>query len=232
MLQRSATCVTSAALIKKKFERTWPDGVPTEICDFKIAAMPLGLLRVLMIATQAQNDEFDSELHNKLKRRGLKLSSGPDCAGPMFLLYERLGGFWVEAGVADLIDKGDVRVKQGVEIARFTESSVVFTDGTELEVDSIIFATGYHNIRTSMKKIFGDEIINQTQEVWGLDEEYELKGCYRPSGHPGLWFAGGDFFHSRYMSKQLGLLIKAEELGLKNSFKNPSSISARLDNSK
>lgn len=71
-----------------------------------------------------------------------------------------------------------------------------------------------------MKKIFGDEVINQTQEVWGLDEEYELKGCYRPSGHPGvravsegppksltfvfqLWFAGGDFFHSRYMSKQL-----------------------------
>lgn len=92
MLQRSATCVTSAALIKKKFERTWPEGVPTDICDFKIAAMPLGLLRVLMIATQAQNDEFDSELHNKLKRRGLKLSSGPDCAGPMFLLYERLGG--------------------------------------------------------------------------------------------------------------------------------------------
>lgn len=46
----------------------------------------------------------------------------------------------MEAGVADLIDKGDVRVKQGVEIARFTESTVLFTDGTELEVDSVIFA--------------------------------------------------------------------------------------------
>lgn len=46
----------------------------------------------------------------------------------------------MEAGVADLIDKGDVRVKQGVEIARFTESSVRFTDGTDIEVDSVIFA--------------------------------------------------------------------------------------------
>lgn len=37
-----------------------------------------------------------------------------------------------------------------------------------------------------MKRLFGDEIINQTEEVWGLDEEGELKGCYCPSGHPGV----------------------------------------------
>lgn len=37
-----------------------------------------------------------------------------------------------------------------------------------------------------MKKIFGNEIINRTHEVWGLDEEGELRGCYRPSGQPGV----------------------------------------------
>lgn len=37
-----------------------------------------------------------------------------------------------------------------------------------------------------MRKLFGDETIDRTSEAWGLDEEGELRGCYRPSGHPGV----------------------------------------------
>lgn len=37
-----------------------------------------------------------------------------------------------------------------------------------------------------MAKLFGSDVIGQTQEVWGLDGEGELRGCYRPSGHPGV----------------------------------------------
>ena len=48
------------------------------------------------------------------------------------------------------------------------------------------FSTGYRNIRPSMKSIFGSETIDRTTEVWGLDSESELRGCYRPSGHPGV----------------------------------------------
>ena len=41
----------------------------------------------------------------------------------------------------------------------------------------------------------GDEIIEKTGPVYGLDEEGELRGSYRPSGHPGVsivhgWLSG------------------------------------------
>jgi hypothetical protein len=34
--------------------------------------------------------------------------------------------------------------------------------------------------------LFGKEVIAKTTRPWGLDEEGELKGSYRPSGHPGV----------------------------------------------
>lgn len=46
--------------------------------------------------------------------------------------------------------------------------------------------TGYANIRESSRKIFGDETIDRTCRVYGLDEEGELRGSYRPTGHPGV----------------------------------------------
>jgi hypothetical protein len=71
-----------------------------------------------------------------------------------------------------------------------------------------------------MRSLFGDEVIDQTSVVWGTDDEGELNGSYRPSGHPGvravyssslqtqledrqLWFAPGDFGTSRFYTKQL-----------------------------
>jgi hypothetical protein len=46
----------------------------------------------------------------------------------------------LNVGVADLIRSGKVKIKQGVEIARFTENSAVFTDGSSLEIDAVVFA--------------------------------------------------------------------------------------------
>lgn len=39
-----------------------------------------------------------------------------------------------------MIATGRVKVKSGVEIARFTEHGVVFTDGSELAADLVVFA--------------------------------------------------------------------------------------------
>ena len=37
-----------------------------------------------------------------------------------------------------------------------------------------------------MRETFGNAVIDRTGEVWGLDDEGELRGCYRPSGQPGV----------------------------------------------
>lgn len=36
-----------------------------------------------------------------------------------------------------------------------------------------------------MKKLFGEEI-DKTSPVGGMDEEGEMEGAYRPTGHPGV----------------------------------------------
>ena len=46
----------------------------------------------------------------------------------------------IDVGVTKLIGPGEVKIKQGVEIKRFTETSVIFTDDSELEADVVIWA--------------------------------------------------------------------------------------------
>ena len=41
-------------------------------------------------------------------------------------------------------------------------------------------------MRDTAKKIFGEDVVNQTVDTIGLDKEYELLGHYRPSGYHGV----------------------------------------------
>ena len=50
----------------------------------------------------------------------------------------------VDKGGANLIASGDIKVKQGSEPVGYTENAVQFSDGTELEADSVIFAYASH----------------------------------------------------------------------------------------
>ncbi|KAJ7683420.1 FAD/NAD-P-binding domain-containing protein [Mycena rosella] len=214
MVQRSSTCVISAANVRVQAEQLWPESTPTDVADFKLNAMPLLLLKRVLSAHEAEAWEAEKETHKGLREAGLKLNMGSDGSGPYPLMFERFGGFWLDVGCAKLIRDGKVKVKQGVEAARFTEDSLVFTDGSSLPADVVIYATSYQSIRDNMRTLFSDRVIDQTSPLWGIDGEGEVRGCYRASGHPGLWFAAGNFAVSRFYSKQMVLEIKAIELGL------------------
>ncbi|KAJ6522510.1 FAD/NAD-P-binding domain-containing protein [Mycena vulgaris] len=214
MLQRSSTCVVSVDTTARLLSQLWFPNVPTDVADFKSQAVPFLLTREIGKATTEHMWSQEEETHRGLREAGLKLNMGTDGSGVYPLGYERFGGYWFDVGVAEFIRTGKVKIKQGVEIARFTENYAVFTDGSSLGIDAVVFATSYENIRDTMRGLFGDAVIDQTSTVWGVDEEGEINGCYGPSGHPGLWYAGGGFEASRFYSKQLALEIKAIELGL------------------
>ena len=46
----------------------------------------------------------------------------------------------VDVGVVPLILDGKVKIKNGVEVEKFTPNGVVFTDGSEQEADVVVFA--------------------------------------------------------------------------------------------
>lgn len=175
MLQRSETVVISAELKAKEYDAVWPEDVPTDVNDLKVAATPLGLLKKLSISTKDQTNEYDRKMREGLQRNGLRLSDGPDGSGHKLLIFERLGGrllqpraCWmlidylqvivrrtskhlcqsmfllnilgIDVGLADMISAGKVKIKSGVEIESFRKDGVRFADGSELQVDAVIFA--------------------------------------------------------------------------------------------
>ena len=77
-----------------------------------------------------------------------------------------------------------------------------------------MLATGYEDMRETARRRLGDEVADRCTPVWGLDEEGELRTIWRDSGHPGLWFMGGNLHLCRFFSRYLALRLKALETGL------------------
>ncbi|KAJ6606230.1 FAD/NAD-P-binding domain-containing protein [Mycena vulgaris] len=183
MVQRSATWVISCSSARTLMERMYPEELEVDVCDLMAMARPLELMRRFDKETEAQAMEEEKETHRGLREAGFKIVSGKSF---FLLFYEKHSG--LDVGCAELIRSGKVKVKQGVEIAQFNEDSAV---------------TSYESICDTMRGVFGDSTMDQVGPVWGVDTEGELRGCYRPTGHPGLWFAVGEFYQSRAFSKQL-----------------------------
>ncbi|THG93708.1 hypothetical protein EW026_g7600 [Hermanssonia centrifuga] len=132
MVQRSSTCVISRDSTVRNLSATWPQGVPVEVGDFKIASFPLGYLRKMAIQHQDKAWAQEKELHDKLKKGGVKVHLGSEGQGPHLLVFERGGGYWLDKGAADLIASGEIKVKQGFEPKAFTETGILLTDGSVL----------------------------------------------------------------------------------------------------
>ncbi|KIP12209.1 hypothetical protein PHLGIDRAFT_508046 [Phlebiopsis gigantea 11061_1 CR5-6] len=213
MVQRGATCVVSRESIRRTVMQLWPLHVPIGTSDFKAASMPLGLIREMNIENQERQWEDEAELHAKLRKAGVKLWLGSEGQGQLIVAADNLFTGY-DHGAADLMASGRIRVKQGAEPTAYSSTGLIMSDGTTLTADTVIFATGYTTMRDTAKAIFGEDLVNQTVDCMGLDNEYELLGHYRPSGHPGLWYAPGQFSLARFMSKQLAIQIKAIQIGI------------------
>lgn len=70
-------------------------------------------------------------------------------------------------------------------------------------------------MRDAVRPIVGEEVTERLGDVWGLDEEGEVRGAYRYSGQEGLWFAVGGFRESRFFSRLLAMRIAAAEHGIR-----------------
>ncbi|OJJ07342.1 hypothetical protein ASPVEDRAFT_177891 [Aspergillus versicolor CBS 583.65] len=215
MVQRSTTCVISSEAITDIGLKGLYDeqGPPTEDADLWFWAMPAELLKTQQIGVTAIQNDYDREKITGLEKAGFRVDNGPNGAGLLLKYFQRGGGYYIDVGASQLIIDGHIKVKQGVEISQVLAHGLRFADGTELQADEVILATGYQNMRTQTRRLFGDETADSVGDVWGFDENSEMRGIWRPSGHRGLWFMGGNLAVSRYYSRILGLQIKAAELG-------------------
>ncbi|OJJ46857.1 hypothetical protein ASPZODRAFT_65690 [Penicilliopsis zonata CBS 506.65] len=216
MVQRSSTCVVTGKFITEIGMKALygEDGPPTEDADVYLWGIPTELYKAQQLKVSGVQAQHDAEILHRLEEAGFKVDSGPDDAGLMFKYLQRGGGYYIDVGASQLIADGKIKVKHGQEIEAITPTGLLFADGSTLEADEIVCATGYQNMRTQSRLIFGDAVADRVGDVWGFDEEGEMRSIWRKSGHPGFWFMGGNLALCRYYSRILALQIAAVEAGL------------------
>jgi putative flavoprotein involved in K+ transport len=211
MIQRSPIYVLSqkrGRAVQSKGSPYAQDGPPTELADLMTLSMPILLSLELSRDVTRAVAEADKEMIEGLKARGFLIDDGIEAGGTLGLAYRRGGGFMLDVGSTDLIIDGTIKIATG-SVQRLTPKGVLLDDGNQVDADVVVLATGYKNMRESARKILGDAVANRFGEVWGLDDEGEVRNMWRPSGHPGLWFTGGALVHSRIFSRYLALQIAA-----------------------
>lgn len=115
-----------------------------------------------------------------------------------------------------MIIDGKISIKSSVQPTGFNGSDLLLSDGSALHADLVVFATGYakNDLREYTRALLGPDEAQYVTGTGSWDEEREISGLWRPSGHAGLWFAGGDLFAARFYSQLLAFQIKAREEGL------------------
>ncbi|KAK0117991.1 hypothetical protein ONS95_012302 [Cadophora gregata] len=212
MIQRSKTYVLPIEHYLKISKLTYNATIPTAIADRSSQTQPIAILDLISQVALHTSARQEPERFDALERAGFKLDrwgSIQQC------LYARAGGHYIDVGGSEMIAKGLIRMKSDALPCRYLKNGLEFNDGTHLNADVIVFATGFDvNMRYLVKEIFGDDVAELMGDYWGLDREGELKGAFRPCGHPAMWYHGGTIGHARYYSRFLALQIKAKSLGM------------------
>lgn len=178
MIQRRGTYVISAKTgLFMLHEGLYDEGGPlTEDADVYGQSLPTPVQFALNVdgtnrIAAAEKDNLDG-----LKRAGFKVDFGEDGSGIFRKYITRGGGYYIDVGCSQLIIDGKIKLRQSPNgIKEFEPHALVLADGTKLEADIVVLTTGYDNMVTSARKIFGDKVADRCNDVWDLDEEVEIK---------------------------------------------------------
>jgi putative flavoprotein involved in K+ transport len=213
IIQNGPTLVVSLKEAQSTYA-LYDEEISFEDCDLIAVSSPYPIYERSHQQITRKNAEADRALLEGLKKRGFKLTSGPDGCGWQILYQNRGGGYYFDAGCSQMVVDGRVGLIQFDDIERFCAEGAKMKDGTIRHADLIVLATGYTGQKEAVRGILGDRITDRIGPVWGFDEEGELAGMWRPTGQAGLWFLAGGLAQCRIFSKVLALQIKARELGI------------------
>jgi len=229
MIQRSSTHIApSESLMELALgglysEQAVKSGIDHHKADLIFASVPYKIMHSFHIPVYEEMKKRDADLYARLEQAGFMLDFGVDGSG-LFMKYLRRGsGYYIDVGASELVADGRVKLKSGVNIVKINSKSVVLSDGTELEADLIIYATGYGSMNQWLADLISPEVADKLGKVWGLGSdtpkdpgpwEGELRNMWKPTQVPHLWVQGGNLHQNRHYSQFMGLQLKARYEGL------------------
>lgn len=204
MVQRSPTYVVPAEHYKQILDKAYNSDVPTRLADRMSFSGPAALSRIMGRNSLHGQAALEPERFDALEKVGFLLDRDGDM---MYQLLQRFGGHYMDVGTSKKISTGQVchlihsaigmvllvealtwstgkiKVKSNSLPVSWVEDGLVCQNNDHLKADVVVFATGFLcDLRLMVADLFGQEVANQVEEFWGLDEEGELKGAFKPSG--------------------------------------------------
>ena len=229
MIQRSSThIIKSDSLMDKVLgglysEEAVQNGMTTYKADLTFASIPFRIMPEFHIPLYQEVAEQDRDFYQSLEKAGFMLDFGDDGSGLFMKYLRRASGYYIDVGASELIASGDIKLRSHTTIERITANSVILTDGTELEADLIVYATGFGSMNGWAAKIISQDVADKVGKCWGMGSdttkdpgpwEGELRNMWKPTQQQALWFHGGNLHQSRHYSQYLSLQLKARMEGI------------------
>jgi cation diffusion facilitator CzcD-associated flavoprotein CzcO len=233
MIQRSPMFVLSTNALDKFVLAPWKL-MPMEDADLVSTSLPFPIALTLMLGATYMMAQHDTELLSAVEKAGLAVKRGEDGIGLLHYQLIKAGHFYIDQGACEMIADGRIKIQRSQEGAEgFDHNAVILGDGTRIEADIVVVATGFKRCSDVAESIMGKEFMAKVGQVGELDVEgerigvsFKLLWClgfvltnfrlqlWRPAAVPGFWYMTGSFLWSRTYSKPLALQIKAIEEGL------------------
>ncbi|MDW4497401.1 NAD(P)/FAD-dependent oxidoreductase [Sulfitobacter sp. D35] len=228
MVQRSSTHIVRSDTLMEiglgalYSEEAVASGVTTEKADLIFASLPYAILHEFQIPAYAEMKKRDADFYAGLEKAGFWLDWGDDDSG-LFMKYLRRGsGYYIDIGASQLIIDGEIKLKRG-QVTEVDETGVILDDGTHLDADLIVYATGYNSMNGWVADLIGQDVADKVGKVWGLGSDTtkdpgpwvgEQRNMWKPTQQDALWFHGGNLHQSRHYSQFLALQLKARMEGI------------------
>lgn len=241
MVQRSSTLVVRAdtqfKLVTSKLysEEALEAGITTEQADYIAASRPHALATEMHKASCRAVRAHDAAFYARLEKAGFMLNFGEDETGLSMKYLRRASGYYIDVGASELIASGEIALRSHTSVARIRPEGVELADGSVLEADLIVYATGYLPMETWIARLISPEVAERVGHVWGLGSGTaldpgpwvgELRNVWKPTRQEGLWLQAGNLAQIRFYSRILALQIQARMLGLATPVFDPKGLGA------
>ncbi|KAL3469794.1 hypothetical protein BJX99DRAFT_240627 [Aspergillus californicus] len=220
IVQRNPIYVASGDSIEKIQLALWDTpGVSTEDADLLGNSIPTPVVRTLSLGATMMMSANDKDMLDGLDKAGLAVKRGNEGDSLVDHQLVKGGHFYIDQGACQMIIDGRIQVRRCEEgVQGFEADGIILADGTKIESDVVILATGFERGIKVIEQAMGPDVMSKVGEVCGLDDSQERIGVWRPTGMPGFWFTTGSFLWSRQFAPVLALQIAALEKGFNSEY--------------
>jgi hypothetical protein len=173
IIQKSLMFVLTTEAQDKFVLAAW-QMMPSNDADLAGSSFPLPIALTLIVGATQAMVQHDMRLLSGLEKAGLAVKRGEDGIGLLHHQLLKTGHFYIDQGACQMIVDGKIKIRRSQEgVKGFEPYAVILTEGSKIEADIVVSATGLKLSFDISERIMGKEFLEKVGRVGELDEEKE-----------------------------------------------------------